>query len=215
MGQYDWLFEDTDPLRKGIGIRRVQAMDDPSFDRVVPDTTEYSKSNGVHIEPMGIQEEDLANRANDKLEEAIEHLEVNQKTLDALTTIVEELDKTRKEYHESHPNPLKPEEEELTDPEWAKKLSGVFSSDAEKMFKTTTAKETARQILDRLMNPKAINAKPIERIGTEPIEELRIAEEELHEKAKQAGMTDEEIKSADRAIDKVFKTDGRNFRKKF
>jgi len=219
MEDYGWLFSDR--LSKGLPIHRLA-------DRVIPDTSGYSDVNGLSVkQDVGLSsDEDLAEKANDSLEAAVEHLEVNQATKDALTLIVEELDSKREEYHDANPNPLEPIEKELTDPDWSK-LSGIFPAENNnsKMVHSIldgsseeNNVEVARNIVDRILNPKKIKSSPIARVGSEPGEDLSPSAEEIHAKGLQAGMTIEEMKSADTAIDSAFgclDRGGKGFRAKF
>jgi len=140
---YTWLFSDKD-LRKD-SIKRLTDDTDinrlPSFDKVSsrfsPEMDEYLSSPSLSKrdssfspasdvvlskDDLGHADPFLAEKANTQLEEAIKHLEVNQKTLDALTTIIRSLDKNRESYHRSHPTPGE-FDEELSDPAWSSDFS--------------------------------------------------------------------------------------------
>ena len=119
MSDYDWLFDNSDPLQHRDKIRRDIRNDDPSF----PETIEY-KNNSKSLQKRDISQSsvnDLADSASSKLLEGVKHLE-NEDTISALTSIVTELNEAEDlDYKDSHKIPG--DGEDLEDPEWASKLA--------------------------------------------------------------------------------------------
>jgi len=237
MKDYNWLFEDS-KLSRGINVQRMSYAD-----RAIPETSNYvndseSPSFNIDVNPATVDmtpsedsAEDIAESANSKLEDAVEHLEVNQNTLNALTTIVEQLNDAREDYHEEHPNPLDESDDKLTDPDWSK-LSSVFTSDAaNRMFglqqKTIQAvldggvessTVTAKQIIDRIKSSGNRSLSSIARVGNAPIEDVTISESEMRAKGLESGMTEVEMDSANAIIDSAFSAlerGGNGFTKRF
>ena len=208
MDNLDFLFEKDIYGFEKPSIRRVIASDDPSY--LSPETANYRQKNAPSgnapvMTPMSLESDrsELATMAEQSLSEAVEHLEVDQKVENALKTIIEELDKKSKTYHEKHPIPgEKPSL--LKEPDWAK------AAKIDDIFKLTGKKK--RDL------PKLKQTHPsIARVGSAPKEEepIIISELKMKVKALNEGMTVEEIKSTDIVLDRAFDCKKGGFHKKF
>lgn len=219
---FSWLFNDN--LSKGLPVNRIVEHEDikkkdlEKTAYVHPEIEEYGKDDNSDIEFKNIglsEDKDLAERAGNQLEEAVEHLETDQRIYNALTEIVKELDERRDNYREKHPIPGQEKEEDEI-PDWVERLSqgqdqiiqAVYSNDKD-------ALKVAQDILKRITDKNISTGNKIARIGKAPDPDKEVTEEQLHQKAKASGMSEEEIRQADLIIDRIFSQKPSGFQRKF
>lgn len=196
MSDLSFLYSDTD-FRS---IKRFSRLDDPSHpgsyspttSNYAPPTSGDSLTMTHHSVSMdGLEEEehkrDLAGRAQQSLEEALEHSDRDVVIKNTLELLLEQYEDKNNKYHLDHPEPGYSDKEEFVgEPEWASKFSS------------------------------SKKVSPINRIGS-PLKEdnFVIADLELKLKALDAGMNFDDIRAADTVLDRLFDSEGGRIRKKF